>query len=100
MDYTMRGTLEILPLLIYMNYNSTENTLSLKEVSDSFCETMDNKEEHAMLVHYSEDKAYHFKECGKGLYYLNISNPEIITLTTERGDTNYYFFSTVNANME
>ena len=55
MDYTMRGTLEILPVLIYMNYNSTENTLSLKEVSDSFCETMDNKEEH-------------IKECGKGVF--------------------------------
>ena len=53
-----------------------------------------------MLVHYSEDKAYHFKECGKGLYYLNVSNPEIITLMTERGDKNYSFLSTVNANME
>ena len=53
-----------------------------------------------MLVHYSEDKAYRFKECGKGLYYLNVSNLEIITLTTKRGDTNYYFWSTVNANME
>ena len=53
-----------------------------------------------MLVHYSNDKAYRFKECGKGMYYLDISNPEIITLTTNRGDTNYYFLSTVNSNME
>ena len=53
-----------------------------------------------MLVYYSKDKAYRFKERGKGLYYLDVSNPEIIALTTERGNTNYYFFSTMNVNME
>ena len=56
MDYTMRGTLEILPVLIYMNYNSTENTLSLKEVSDSFCVTMNTKEYLKMLVNYSKEE--------------------------------------------
>ena len=76
MDLAMRGTLKILPTGIDVNYNSTENTLSLKEVVDSFCVNMDTKEEHAMLVHYSKDKAYCFKKCGKVLYYLNIYNPE------------------------
>ena len=53
-----------------------------------------------MLVHYSKDKAYHFKECGKGLYYLDVSNPKIVTLATEMGDTDYSFLFTVSANME
>ena len=44
-----------------------------------------------MLVHCRKDKAYRFKEFGKGLYYLNISNPETIPLTTESGNTEYYF---------
>ena len=100
MENTMRGTLDILPMGIYVNENSMANILSLKEVSHYFRVTMDTKEYHAMSVHYREDKAYWFKECGKGLYFLDISNPEIITLTTERGDTNYYFLSTVNADME
>ena len=43
MDYTMRGTMEILPMGIYVNDNSMENTLSLKEVADSFRVTMDTK---------------------------------------------------------
>ena len=66
----------------------------------SFGVTMDNKEDHKMLVHYSEDKAYRFKECVKSQYYLDVYNPEISPLTTERGDTNYSFLSTVNANLE
>ena len=53
-----------------------------------------------MLIHYRKDKAYNFKERGKGMYYIDVSNPEIITLTTERGNTDYYFLYTVNANME
>ena len=100
MDYTIRGTLEILLMDIYVNDNSMVNILSLKEVADSFHVTMDTKEEHDMLVHHSEDKDFRLKECGKDLYYLDVSNPEIITLATERGDTDYSFFSTVNTNME
>ena len=61
---------------------------------------MDTKEDHAMLVHYGMDKPYRLKECGKGLYYIDVSNPEMITLTTERGNTDYYFLYTVNVNME
>ena len=95
-DYTMRGILDILPMDIYLNDNSVANILSLKEVADYFHVTMDTKEYHAMLVHYSEYKSYCFKECRKGMYYLNVSNPEITTLMTERGDTDYYFLSTVN----
>ena len=52
-----------------------------------------------MLVHYSKDKAYHLKKFEKGLYYLDVSNPEMVTLTTERGDTYCSFLYTVNANM-
>ena len=100
MDYTMRGTLDILPMGIYINDNSMADILYLKEVEDSFRVTMETKEDHKMVVHYSKDTDYCFKECGKGLYYLNISNPEIITLTTERGNIDYSFLSTMNKNME
>ena len=53
-----------------------------------------------MLVHYSKDKAYRFKVSGMGLYYLKISNPEIITIPTEIGNTDYYLFSTMNKNLD
>ena len=100
MEYTMRGILDILLMEIYVNDNSMAKILSLKEVADYFRVAMYTKEDHAMLVHYSKYKYYRLKGCGKGLYYLDGSNPEIITLTTKRGDTDYYFLSTVNANME
>ena len=60
---------------------------------------MDAKEDHAVLVHYSKDKSYNFKECGKGLYYLVVYNPSIFSLTTESGNTDYFFLSTANADM-
>ena len=85
---------------VYVNDNSMVNILSLKEVADSFRITMYTKEYHAMLVHYRNDKACRLKECGKGIYYLDISNPETILLTTESVDTFYYFLSTVNVNVD
>ena len=75
MEYTMMGTLDILPMGINVNDNSMANILHLKEVADYFRVTMDNKEDHTMLVHYSKDTAYRFKECENGLYYLDVSNP-------------------------
>ena len=53
MDYTMRGTLDILPMGIYVNYNSMANILSLKEVTYYFRMTIYIKEYHKMLVHYN-----------------------------------------------
>ena len=100
MECTMRGILDILLMYIYVNDKSMANILSLKGVADSFYVTMDTKEYHTMLVHYSDDKEYRFKKCGKGLYYIDVSNPEIITPTTQRGDTDYYFLSTVISNMD
>ena len=100
MDYTMGGTLDISPLGIYVNDNSMANILSLKEGADYFRGTMDTKEDHIILFNYIKDKACHFRECGKGLYYLNVYNPEIIALMNESGDANYSFLFTVNANME
>ena len=100
MDYSMKFTLDIFPIGIYVNDNYMADILYLKEVSYSFRMIMYTKEDHKMVVHYSENKAYRFKECGKGLYYLNIYNLEIITLTTESNDTNYYSLSTLNARME
>ena len=71
----MRGILDILPLDIYVNDNSTENIISLKDVADYFHMTMYIKDVHAIFVYYCKYKAYCFKECEKGLYYIDISNP-------------------------
>ena len=49
-EYTMKGTLNIYPMIIYANDNSMANTLSLKEVESYFCMTMDTNEDHATLV--------------------------------------------------
>ena len=100
MDYIMRGTLYILPMGVYVNDNSMANILSLKELADFFCVTMDTKEYHAMLLCYSKNKVYRFKSCGKFLYYLYVSNTEIITLMNGRGNTYYSFLSTVNVKVE
>ena len=43
MDYTMRGTLDIIPTGIYLNDNSMANNLSLKEGVDYFHVKMDTK---------------------------------------------------------
>ena len=42
-DYTMRGTLDILHMSIYVNDKSTVNILSIKEMAYSFRVTMDTK---------------------------------------------------------
>ena len=57
MDFTLRGTLDILPMGIYVNDNFMAKIISLKEVTDYFQVIMDTKEDHRMLVHYSEDKS-------------------------------------------
>ena len=53
-----------------------------------------------MVVQYSKYKSYLFKGCGKGLYYLDISNLETIPLTADSGDIGCYLLSTMNANMD
>ena len=43
MDYTVRGTLNILRMGIYVNDNSMANMLSLKEVTDYILMNMNTK---------------------------------------------------------
>ena len=45
-----------------------------------------------MLVHFNIDKAYCFKEFENGLYYLDISDPEIVPITAKDTVTEYSFF--------
>ena len=68
------------------------NTLSLKEVSNYLHLTMDTDEDHAMLVHFEKYKAYHFRESRNDLYYLDISDPKIISLTVNNTVSDYYFY--------
>ena len=58
MEYTMRGTMDMLPMGVYVNDNSMENILSIKEVVDSFHVTMYTKEDHKMLVNSRKDKSW------------------------------------------
>ena len=44
---------------------------------------MDTDEDHTMLVHFNKDKLYQFKECGNGLYQLDISDLELVSPTTK-----------------
>ena len=83
MDYTMKGTLNFFPMSIYVNDNSMSNILSLKEVANSFHVKIDTKDDHAMISHFNKNKAYRLKECGNGLYYRDISDPETIPLTAK-----------------
>ena len=36
---------------------------------------MDTEEDHTILINFNKDKAYRFKECGNGVYYLGIYDP-------------------------
>ena len=75
MDYTMGVNLDILSMGIYISDNSMVNTLTLKEMENYFLVTVYTKKDHTILVHYIKDNYYRFKECRKGLYYLDVSNP-------------------------
>jgi len=67
-DYNQIVTLNLLPFTVYVNRDSTANNLSLKDMAEKFKVTMDSSSEKATLVHVLEEKAFHFKECGDGLY--------------------------------
>ena len=79
----MECTLSILPMSNYLNGNSMSSILYLKEAANSIYVTMDTNEDHSKLVHFKKYKAYRFMECGKGIYYLHISDIEIAPLTTK-----------------
>ena len=57
MYYTMKVTLNIIPMIIYVKNNSMANLIYIKRVKISFRVTMDTKEDHAMLVHFNKDTA-------------------------------------------
>ena len=57
MEYAMKVTLRNLPMIIYVNNNSMAIILSLKEVENYFCMTMNNDEDRTMLVNFNKDKA-------------------------------------------
>ena len=51
MECTMRGTLDILSMGIYVNDKSMANILYFKEVTEYFRMTIDTKEDLTILVH-------------------------------------------------
>ena len=68
---------------IYGNDKSMKNILYFKEMTFFSRVTMDTHEDHTMLVHFNKDKLYQFKECGNGLYQLDISDLELVSPTTK-----------------
>ena len=48
---------------INVSDNSIEEIIFLKDMGYSFCVTMDTNEDQAMLINFSKDKEYCFKEC-------------------------------------
>ena len=89
MEYTMKGNLKKSPMSICVIDNSMTKILSLKEVENYFRVTMDTNEDHTMLVRLNKYRVYRFKQCGDGLYYLDIPDPEIVPLTTKDTITDY-----------
>ena len=87
-DYNIKGALKIFPMSIYANNYSMANILSPKEVENSSRVTISTNKYHAMLVNFNKDKACCFEEFRNGLYYLDISDPEIVPLTTKDTVTN------------
>lgn len=80
-DYRMTGTLKILPLEVYVNPTSMANIVSLKDVYEKYRVTMDTEADPSMLVHHEDGKAYRFKSCGKGLFHMSLTTPDIVNVT-------------------
>ena len=60
-------------------------------MANSFLVKIDTHEYHYMLVRFNKDKVYRFRECGNGLYFLDISDPEIILIPAKYTAVNYSF---------
>jgi hypothetical protein len=99
-DYRMTGTLQILPLEVYVNPASMANIVSLKDVYEKYRVMMDTEADPSMLVHHEDGKAYRFKSCGKGLFHMSLTTPDIVEVTDNHNVTPYCFLSTVAANKE
>ena len=99
-DYRMTGTLQVLPLEVYVNPGSMANIISLRDVFEKYRVTMDTKSDPSMLVHHEDGKAYRFKSCGKGLFHMSLNNPDIVEVTNNQKVTPYSFLSTVASNKE
>ena len=83
-DYNQIVTLYLLPFTVYVNKDSIAKHFSLKDVAETFKKvTMYTISEKAMRVHVSEQKTFCVKECGDGLYHLNIKEPDIVLVTEE-----------------
>ena len=42
---------------------------------------MNTQNDSSMLVHIAKDKAYRFKSCGKGLFYMSLKALDIVEVT-------------------
>ena len=73
--YDEVGTLDLVPMDVYVNVKSLANILSLHEVTEKYRVTFDSTKSNCMWVHVGNGNVLGFQSCGKGLYYHDTSNP-------------------------
>ena len=72
MDYEEQGPVCMFPaVMAYFNAHSLANILALSCVTDYYRVTMDSRDNDRITVHVNADEAYHFTNCGFGLYSLD-----------------------------
>ena len=111
LDYHEIGSVKKFPAIsAYFNPHSLANILSLANVSQFYCVTMDTQQCNCLIVHTSENEGYHFIKCGAGLYRLDsrdavqstTSTPPLDVSDNQNNQTisDYSFFFTVASNKE
>jgi hypothetical protein len=74
-------------LSVWFNPMSLANILSLSNVAEKYCVTLDTVVENALFVHISEGHTLKF-HCGPtGLYYSAVSKVSYFFCTTRYGTT-------------
>ena len=90
-DYSERGTL-IINFEAYFNPKSMTNILSLSEISDICCITMDTSSSPSITVHLDDDKCLVFSKFCSGLYYYDIDSGLGTASKPKENITNYTLF--------
>ena len=76
LTYDCKGSVVILPKIeAYFNGAAIANIVSLHEVVTHYRVTMDSSQENAIHVHLA-DHTLVFKDCGDGLYFVDLMNIE------------------------
>lgn len=95
-DYANIGILKLFPFNVIYNPQSLAKILSLAQVLEMSCLTMDTNAAPTMMVRVSPETMMPFQQCGSGLHYYD-------TATNENSQSTvipYSFLSTLQNNKE